>query len=65
MTRTTTKCSFPKCRNVGRSEWKLVSEDGAEDLGTVTGLSLICRKHLLETIVEGVERMVTELDVHE
>ncbi len=51
------KCGMPKCRNVGRTGYDLVTEDG-EPWITVDNLVIpVCRKHLIQAIEEHVDRL--------
>jgi len=54
VTKPTTECEFPKCRNVGRKDWELVDEEGTLLCETEIFM-FVCRKHLIEAIEEAAE----------
>ena len=56
---TKTKCTIPKCRNVGRMEYTLVTEAG-DPFCEVEGIIPICKKHLIEAINEMADRFKEE-----
>lgn len=64
--KTTTPCIIPRCRNVGRTEYRLLSQSG-EFLCDVDSPYLICKKHLLEGITSYLEKKLeghgTDADV--
>lgn len=57
--KTTTPCTIPRCRNVGRTEYRILDSNG-EFLCDVDSPYLICKKHLLESIMLYCQRVLDE-----
>ena len=53
-------CEISKCRNVGRTEYDLLTEEGEVFCEVKDLRFLICKKHLLQAMTELAER--TERD---
>lgn len=50
MTRSTTKCQISKCRNVGRTEYDLITEETGEFICDVDAPFPVCKKHLMQAL---------------
>lgn len=50
------RCSFPKCRNLGRSEADLNEE------GIVTLPFPVCQKHFIQAIEAAVQRSLRQIE---
>ncbi len=59
MTEPKLKCLIPKCRNVARKDWEMVTES-KEHVCTLDLTHAVCRKHLIAAIEQMAENVAIE-----